>query len=210
MRQFAGLGNKFGSTTFLPVNDDVSHTANIATSEDAIMRFLSGIATSLVATFALTSTVPVDAAPIFVPRAQSAQSDVIQIRDGWYRGYRGYRHYRPGYHRHNDFWFPAGAFVAGALLGSMIANNNGYYGGYYRSGFYGDPYYGGPYYGRPYYGRPYYGGSYYGGSYYGRPYYRDRYYRNRYYGDRYYGNGYHSNRSYRPCSPREADSGNCY
>ncbi|WP_133116132.1 BA14K family protein [Mesorhizobium wenxiniae] len=154
------------------------------------MRFLSGIATSLVATFALTSTVPVDAAPIFVPRAQGAQSDVIQVRDGWYRGYRGYRHYRPGYHRHNDFWFPAGAFVAGALLGSVIANNNGYHGGYYRSGFYGDPYYGGPYYGGPYYG--------------------DRYYADRYYAEPYYGDTYHSNRSYRPCSPREADSGNCY
>jgi hypothetical protein len=140
------------------------------------MRFLSGIATSLVATFSLT-TVPVDAAPVFMPRAQSAQSDVIQVRDGWYRGYRGYRHH----HRHNDFWAPGGAFVAGALLGSAIANNNGYYGGHYRSGdYYGDPYYGDPYYVDPYYH------------------------------DRYYGNGYHSNRSYRPCSPREADSGNCY
>jgi hypothetical protein len=167
---------------------------NISVSEDAIMRILPGIATSLVATFALTSTVPVYAAPVFVPRAQRAQSDAIQIRDGWYRGYRGYRHYRPGYHRYNDLWFPGGAFVGGALIGSVIANNNGYYGGYYRSGFYG-PYYGGPYYGGPYYGDPYYG---------------DRYYRDPYYGGRYYDNGYHSNRSYRPCSPREADSGNCY
>ncbi|CAN7368714.1 BA14K family protein [Mesorhizobium sp. LjNodule214] len=157
------------------------------------MRFLSGIATSLVATFALTSTVPVDAAPIFVPRAPGAQSDVIQVRDGWYRGYRGHRNY----HRHNDFWVPGGAFVAGALLGSVIANNNGYYGGYYGSGFYDDPYYGGPYYGDPYYRD----------RYYVDPYYRDRYYGDRYYGNRY---RYHSNRSYRPCSPREADSGNCY
>ncbi|ANT50213.1 hypothetical protein [Mesorhizobium amorphae] len=173
--------------TFHAVNDDVSHTVSIATSEDAIMMFQSGIATALVATFALSSAVPVDAAPIFVPRAQGAHSDVVQVRDGWYRGYRGYRRY----HRHNDFWAPAGAFVAGALLGSVIANNNGYYGGYYRSG----DYYGGPYYGDPYYGD----------RYYVEPYYHDRYY-----GDRYYGNAYHSNRSYRPCSPREADSGNCY
>ena len=191
MKQFAGTWNNFEPTTFPRANDDVSHTVDIATSEDAIMRFLSGIATAMVATFALTSAVPVDAATIFVPRTQSAQSDVIQVRDGWYRGYRGYRHYRGGYHRHNDFWFRGGPFVTGALLGSAIANNNGYYGGYYRSG----DYYGGPYYGDPYYGDPYYGG----------PYYRDRYY-----ADRYYGNGYHSNRSYRPCSPREADSGNCY
>ncbi|WP_192179774.1 BA14K family protein [Mesorhizobium amorphae] len=168
------------------------------------MKFQSGIATALVATFALASPVPVDAAPIFVPRAQGAQSDIIQVRDGWYRGYRGSRHYRRGYHRHNDFWFPAGAFVAGALLGGAIANNNGYYGGYYRSGVYGgDPYYGGSYYGDPYYRAPYYADSYYAD-----PYYRAPYYGNRYYGNRHY--GYHSNRSYRPCSPREADSGNCY
>lgn len=150
------------------------------------MRFLSGIATSVVATFGLMSAVPVDAAPVFVPRAQNAQSDVIQIRDGWYRGYRGHRH-----HRHSDFWAPGGAFVAGALLGSVIANNNGYYGGYYRGG--------------DYYGDPYYGDPYYGDRYYADPYYHDRYY-----ADRYYGNGYHSDRSYRPCSPREADTGNCY
>ncbi|WP_095089185.1 BA14K family protein [Mesorhizobium sophorae] len=151
------------------------------------MRVLSGIATSLVATFVLTSAVPVDAAPVFVPRAQSAQSDVIQIRDGWYRGYRGYRHY----HGHNDFWAPGGAFVAGALLGSMIANSNGYYDGYYG---------GGDYYGGPYHGDPYYGDRYDVDPYYGDPYYHDRY----------YGDGYHSDRYYRRCSPREADSGNCY
>lgn len=151
------------------------------------MRVPSGIATSLVATFVLASSVPVDAAPVFVPRAQSAQSDVIQIRDGWYRGYRGYRHY----HRHNDFWAPGGAFVAGALLGSMIANSNGYYGGYYG---------GGDYYGGPYYGDPYYVDRYDVDPYYGDPHYHDRY----------YGDGYHSDRYYRRCSPREADSGNCY
>ena len=151
------------------------------------MRVPSGIATSLVATFVLASSAPVDAAPVFVPRAQSAQSDVIQIRDGWYRGYRGYRHY----HRHNDFWAPGGAFVAGALLGSMIANSIGYYGGYYG---------GGDYYGGPYYGDPYYVDRYDVDPYYGDPYYHDRY----------YGDGYHSDRYYRRCSPREADSGNCY
>ncbi|WP_147377752.1 hypothetical protein [Mesorhizobium waimense] len=182
MRQFPGVWNNSGSATFHLGNDDVSHTVNIATSEDAIMRFLSGIATCLVATFALTSTVSVDAAPVFVPRAQSAHSDVIHIRDGWYRGYRGYRHH---HHRHNDL-APGGAFVAGVLLGSVLANNNGYYGGYYQ------------------------GGDYYGDPYYGDPYYGDRHYSDRYYTDRHYDNGYHSNGSYRPCSPREADSGNCY
>jgi len=44
-------------------------------------------------------------------------------RDGYYRGYRGYRDYRPGYKRHGDFWYPAAAFVAGALITGAIANS---------------------------------------------------------------------------------------
>jgi len=39
----------------------------------------------------------------------------------YYNGYRGYRTYRHGYRRHNNFWFPAGAFVAGAIIGSAIS-----------------------------------------------------------------------------------------
>lgn len=44
-------------------------------------------------------------------------------RDGvaYHNGYRGYRYYRPGYRRSGDFWFPAAAFVAGALVGNAIA-----------------------------------------------------------------------------------------
>ncbi len=53
-------------------------------SEDTIMRkLLSGIcATALAAAFAVSSVVPVNAAPIFVPRAQAVQpqADVIQIQ----------------------------------------------------------------------------------------------------------------------------------
>lgn len=40
----------------------------------------------------------------------------------YFNGHRGYRDYRPGYRRHNDFWFPAGAFIAGAIIGGAIAN----------------------------------------------------------------------------------------
>jgi hypothetical protein len=105
------------------------------------------------------------AAPIFVPKTITAQPDVIQVRDGWYRGYRGYRNYRSGYRYNNGWWFPAGAFVAGALIGGAIANNN-YYGGYYPRYYGGYGGYGG------YYGG--YGG-YYGGGYYPR-YYAPRYY----------------------------------
>ena len=57
----------------------------------------------LAAAFVLPGTFPVNqasAAPIFVPKAATAQSDVIQVRDGWYRGNRGYR-YRRGYRNYN-------------------------------------------------------------------------------------------------------------
>ena len=56
-------------------------------SEDTVMKKLfSGMcATALAAAFAVSSVVPVNAAPIFVPRAQAiqSQSDVIQIQDGF-------------------------------------------------------------------------------------------------------------------------------
>jgi hypothetical protein len=42
-------------------------------------------------------------------------------RYGWYRGHRGYRYYRPGYRRHGDFWFPAAAFITGAIIGSALS-----------------------------------------------------------------------------------------
>ena len=164
------------------------------------MRLLPGIyASALTAAVALTSTFPVNAAPIFVPRAQAAQTDVIQIQDGarwrrnfrrgghnwnrnnfrrggryaWHNGHRGYRHYRRGYRELNGFWFPGGAFIAGAVIGSVIANNNDYYDGYYD----------------------------YEDRRYGRRYYADRYYGDRHYGE-YYANG-------RPCSPRLDDAGKC-
>ena len=39
-------------------------------------------AATLAAAFAATSIMPADAAPIFLPRNVTAQSDVIQVRDG--------------------------------------------------------------------------------------------------------------------------------
>lgn len=42
-------------------------------------------------------------------------------RYGYYNGYRGYGYYRPGYRQYNGWWFPAGAFAAGALIGGAIA-----------------------------------------------------------------------------------------
>lgn len=38
----------------------------------------------------------------------------------YYNGHQGYRHRRPGYRNYNGWWFPAGAFVAGAIIGNAI------------------------------------------------------------------------------------------
>lgn len=41
---------------------------------------------------------------------------------GWYNGHRGYSYYRPGYRRYNDWWFPAAAFIGGAIVGGALAS----------------------------------------------------------------------------------------
>lgn len=45
-------------------------------------------------------------------------------RDGFYNGHRGYRDRRPGYRYHNGYWFPAAAFLAGALATGAIVDAN--------------------------------------------------------------------------------------
>ncbi|RUM97879.1 BA14K family protein [Pseudaminobacter arsenicus] len=40
----------------------------------------------------------------------------------YWRGHRGYRHYRPGYREYNGFWFPAAAFIAGAIVSGALNN----------------------------------------------------------------------------------------
>jgi hypothetical protein len=49
--------------------------------------------------------------------------DYYRSRSAYYNGYRGYDHYRPGYRRYGDYWYPAAAFLAGAIVGSAIANS---------------------------------------------------------------------------------------
>ncbi|MBA3448564.1 MAG: BA14K family protein [Pseudaminobacter sp.] len=139
-------------------------------------KFLSGLcATFLAASFAVGSAVPVNAAPIVVPMASPAKSNVIQIqsqqhfpgeqrwirrgnrgefrrdrrefrrevrrdrrefrrdrrdfrrdgRYGWYKGHRGYRGYRRGYREYNGYWFPAAAFITGAIIGGALNNSGG-------------------------------------------------------------------------------------
>ncbi|MCX8570040.1 BA14K family protein [Aminobacter sp. MET-1] len=111
-------------------------------------KVLSGfVATALAASFAFGAALPAAAAPAFVPKAPQASADIQQIQydNNWRRhrpmrmerpginprfvrrgdayyfnGHRGYRDYRPGYRRYNDWWFPAGAFIAGAIIGGAL------------------------------------------------------------------------------------------
>ena len=41
----------------------------------------------------------------------------------YYNGHRGYRDYRRGYRRHGNAWYPAAAFLGGAIIGGAIANS---------------------------------------------------------------------------------------
>lgn len=106
-------------------------------------KFFSAFtAAAISATFAISSIAPANAAPIFVPKAQiEASTDVTPVNhrkwrkndfrrrgnNAYYNGHRGYRHRRNGYRQYNGFWFPAGAFIAGAIVGGALNNNN--YGG---------------------------------------------------------------------------------
>jgi hypothetical protein len=120
-------------------------------------KLMSGLlATTLAASFAFATIMPVEAAPVFVPRTEAAQSDVQPVQYqpwrkmgrhngvarvnrgvvradryadarfyrrggiGYYNGHRGYRGYRHGYREYNGFWFPASAFLAGALITGAI------------------------------------------------------------------------------------------
>jgi hypothetical protein len=117
-------------------------------------KLLSGLmATTLAASFAIASAMPLNAAPMFVPKSEQMRTDVEKVqygpewrrvnrnRDwrranrydrraearfyrrggiGYYRGHRGYREYRRGYREYNGWWFPAAAFVAGALITGAV------------------------------------------------------------------------------------------
>lgn len=105
-------------------------------------------ASTLALTFGLAILTPVTAAPAFMPTAREASPNIqnIQFNPEWrrmqnraenrmerprgefqrrgnrsyYNGYRGYDEPRRGYRRHNGVWFPAAAFIAGAIIGGAI------------------------------------------------------------------------------------------
>lgn len=43
----------------------------------------------------------------------------------YYNGHRGYREYRRGYREVDGWWFPAAAFIAGAVVTGAMNNNSG-------------------------------------------------------------------------------------
>lgn len=115
-------------------------------------KFTSTLCTAVAMSLAVLSYSPATAAPVFVPNG-SANSGVIQVQSRmqieeqqqprlrrhrdfrqrgdyyYYHGHRGYRYKRPGYRYYNGWWFPAGAFIAGAIIGSAINNPPHYYHG---------------------------------------------------------------------------------
>jgi hypothetical protein len=109
--------------------------------EITMKKLMSGVLTvTLAATLSVATVVPLSAAPVVVP-SQSTANDVQTVqhkqwrkmerhngrfyREGnarYHNGHRGYRERRRGYREHNGFWFPAGAFIAGALITGAIDN----------------------------------------------------------------------------------------
>jgi hypothetical protein len=114
-------------------------------------KILSGLcASTLALTFGLVTIAPVAAAPIFVPKANEVSANIqnVQFDPDWrrhgrraenrmerrqdrferrsnrayYNGHRGYNERRRGYRQHNGVWFPAAAFIAGAIMGGVIDN----------------------------------------------------------------------------------------
>lgn len=106
-------------------------------------RLRSTLCAVLALSFAAGTAVPLAAAPLPSPRiiheTAGASAEVTQVqhrerrhvrrevrrdvRRGYYRGHRGYRYKRPGYRYYNGYWYPAAAFIAGAIVGGAISNN---------------------------------------------------------------------------------------
>ena len=54
-------------------------------------------------------------------RRDYGRRDFHRRGDNYYfNGHRGYRHHRPGYREFNGWWFPAAAFIAGAIISGTV------------------------------------------------------------------------------------------
>lgn len=99
-------------------------------------RLSSALCTCLALSFAAASATPLAAAPVFVPKAPEAGANVETVQHrraqrnrferrggiAYLNGHRGYRGWRRGYREHNGFWFPAGAFITGLIIGGALDN----------------------------------------------------------------------------------------
>lgn len=115
-------------------------------------KITSALCATLAFAMAASTAVPVAAAPMFSPAVPQVSSDLTQVQSrrdarrgdelrrgdrnrynrgrferrgnsAYYNSHRGYRERRPGYRRHNGFWFPPAAFIAGAIIGGALNNN---------------------------------------------------------------------------------------
>jgi hypothetical protein len=100
-------------------------------------KILTTACAAMMALGAVAVTGPTaSAAPVMPQVSSEGMNNLIQVdhrrwhRRGFHRsgnyvylnGHRGYRDYRRGYRRHNDWWFPAGAFIAGAIIGGALSD----------------------------------------------------------------------------------------
>jgi len=108
-------------------------------------KLISTICAAAMAVTGIAATmVPAGAAPVPVPQFQTGTTaEVQQVRDGrrfhrrgkyyYYNGHRASRDHSPGWRRHNGWWFPPAAFIAGAIVGGAIANQPTYRAPTYRA-----------------------------------------------------------------------------
>lgn len=90
---------------------------------------------ALAVSLAFATAAPAVAAPAIYPAAPTVSSNLIEVQNRrndredrferrgnevYYNGHRGSRERRAGYRQHNGFWFPAAAFIAGAIVGGAV------------------------------------------------------------------------------------------
>jgi len=109
-------------------------------------KLTSALCATLAFAMSASMALPAAAAPVFSPSAPQANSDPVQVqypgeyrrnknhrrnhferrgKSAYYNNHRGYRERRPGFRQHNGFWFPPAAFIAGAIIGGALNQNQG-------------------------------------------------------------------------------------
>ena len=81
--------------------------------------FSTALAAIGVAAMAAATVIPTGAA-LAAPRQPSQFQDHGSYAT--YGNYRGDRNSHPGYQQFNGYWFPPGAFIAGAIVGGILGS----------------------------------------------------------------------------------------